>query len=100
MYGYEIVALVEWLAQEFANDLFSTLRERQIDIGSSKLVFVGGGFILHRLQIDKSGKEETMLFVEDINPNVRDMSFCISLKRQAGYIRGKQFIILFRYFFK
>ena len=42
-YPAEAVQIVKRQAQEFVNDLFSTLRERQIELRSSKVVFVGGG---------------------------------------------------------
>ena len=45
-YPAEAVQLVERLAQEFVNDLFSTLRERMLDLRYCKVVFVGGGAIL------------------------------------------------------
>lgn len=40
-YPVEAVRLVEQLAQEFVNDLFSTLRERMLDLRFCKEVFVG-----------------------------------------------------------
>ena len=47
-YPTKAVQLVERLAQEFVNDLFSTLRERMLDLRYCKVVFVGGGAILLR----------------------------------------------------
>ena len=44
------------MAQEFINDLFSTLRERMLDLQYCKVVFVGGGAILLKRQIETSGK--------------------------------------------
>ena len=67
-------------AQEFVNDLFSTLRERQIELRSSKVVFVGGGSILLRRQIEESGKIGTPMFVNDINANARGYEFLYKLE--------------------
>ena len=54
-YTEQAVQLVEYQAQEFINDLFNTLRERMIDLRSGSVVFVGGGAILLRRQIEASG---------------------------------------------
>lgn len=63
--------MVERQAQEFVNDLFSTLRERGLELKSGVVVFVGGGAILLRQQIKVSGKIGTALFVEDIRANAK-----------------------------
>lgn len=62
---------VEQLAQDFINDLFSTLRERGLELKSGVVVFVGGGSIRLRQQIENSGKVGQALFVEDIQANVK-----------------------------
>ena len=61
--------LTEQMAQEFINDLFSTLRERMLDLQYCKVVFVGGGAILLKRQIETSGKVGTPFFVPKINAN-------------------------------
>ena len=55
----EVAAVVEQQAQDFVNDLFSTLRERGLELKSGTVVFVGGGSILLRRQIDgvRQGRE-------------------------------------------
>ena len=57
------------MAQEFISDLFSTLRERMLDLQYCKVVFVGGGAILLKRQIETSGKVGTPFFVPKINAN-------------------------------
>lgn len=74
-YSSEVVKTVERLTQEFVNDLFSTLRERGLDLRTSKVIFVGGGAILLRRQIEKSGKVANIQFVEDINANAKGYEF-------------------------
>ncbi|MBM6977408.1 ParM/StbA family protein [Intestinimonas butyriciproducens] len=69
--GSEVVQLVEKQAQEFVDDLFSTLRERQLELKSGPIVFVGGGAILLRKQIEGSGKVPHPIFVEDICANAK-----------------------------
>lgn len=82
-YGSVVVKLVEQQAQIFINDLFSTLRERMLDLHSGRTVFVGGGAILLRRQIEKSGKVGTALFVEEINANARGYELLYQIE-QAG----------------
>lgn len=79
-YPAEAVRLVERLAQEFVNDLFSTLRERMLDLRYSKVVFVGGGAILLRRQIEASGKVGTPLFVTNINANAAGFEYLYRLE--------------------
>jgi len=66
-----VVETVEQMAQDFINDLFSTLRERGLELKSGVVVFVGGGSIRLRRQIEQSGKVGRPLFVEDIQANVK-----------------------------
>lgn len=79
-YGAEVIRLAEHEAQEFINDLFSTLRERMLDLRTCTVVFVGGGAILLRRQIEASGKAGNALFVEDINANARGYEFLYQLE--------------------
>ena len=78
-----VVRLVERQAQEFISDLLSTLRERGLETKSGKTVFVGGGSILLRRQIEASGKVGTPLFVEDIRANARGFEYLYRIV-QAG----------------
>ena len=62
-------------AQDFINDLFNSLRERMLDVSAGVVVFVGGGAILLRRQIEESGKIGKVIFVEDINANAKGYEF-------------------------
>ena len=79
-YPLAAVQLVEQLAQEFVNDLFSVLRERMLDLRHCKVVFVGGGAILLRRQIEASGKVGTPLFVTNINANAAGFEYLYRLE--------------------
>ena len=79
-YPPEAVTLVERLAQEFVNDLFSTLRERMLDLRHCKVVFVGGGAIRLRRQIEVSGKAGIPLFVTNINANAVGFEYLYQLE--------------------
>ena len=66
-----IVGIVEEQAQSFIGDLVGKLRERMIDLRSSKAVFVGGGSILLRRQIETCDKVGHALFVDEISANTK-----------------------------
>ena len=68
-YEDTLLRIVEEQAQLFIDDLFGKLRERMIDLRSGKAVFVGGGSILLRKQIENSGKVGTAIFVDEISAN-------------------------------
>ena len=67
----EVVKVVEQCAQEFVSDLLSALRERQMELRTIPVIFVGGGSILLKQHIEKSGKVAHPVFVEDIRANVK-----------------------------
>ncbi|MCL2516948.1 MAG: ParM/StbA family protein [Oscillospiraceae bacterium] len=66
-----IKRIVHDTAQVFVSDLFGKLRERAIDLRSGKTVFVGGGSILLREQIEASGKVASPIFVDKISANAK-----------------------------
>lgn len=70
-YDESVIRIVKEQAQLFVNDLFGKLRERMIDLRSGKAVFVGGGSILLRKQIEMSGKVGTPIFVDEISANTK-----------------------------
>ena len=54
-----VIPVVERCAQEFVSDLLSTLRERQLELRTAPVVFVGGGSILPKWHIGESVKDKT-----------------------------------------
>jgi len=75
--------MVERQAQAFVNDLFSTLRERGLELRSGVVVFVGGGAILLRRQIEASGKVGNPMFVEDIRANVKGFELLYNIAQES-----------------
>lgn len=67
----EVSSVVERFAQEFVSDLLSALRERQLELRTVPVIFVGGGSILLKRHIQQSGKVAHPLFVEDIRANAK-----------------------------
>lgn len=82
-YPQSVVKLVEKEAQEFVNDLFSTLRERMLDLRFIKVIFVGGGAILLRRQIEVSGKVGTPLFVPEINAIAKGSEYLYQIDKMG-----------------
>lgn len=78
-----VAPVVERLAQEFIADLLSALRERQLELKSGPVIFVGGGSILLRKQIQKSGKVANPLFVEDIRANAKGYEMLYRLSQNS-----------------
>ncbi len=76
--------MVERQTQAFVNDLFSTLRERGLELRSGVVVFVGGGAILLRRQIEASGRVAHPIFVEDIRANVKGFEKLYQLTQREG----------------
>lgn len=70
-YNDAVLRIVKEQAQLFVDDLFGKLRERMIDLRSGKTVFVGGGSILLKKQIEASGKVSAPIFVEEISANTK-----------------------------
>ena len=70
-YDDTVIRIISEQAQAFIDDLFGKLRERMIDLRSGKTVFVGGGSILLKKQIENSEKVGSAIFVESISANSR-----------------------------
>ena len=83
-YDANICQVVKEQAQHFIDDLFGALRERMIDLRTGKTVFVGGGSILLRKQIEASGKIGNALFVEEISANTRGYELLYRASKYGG----------------
>lgn len=70
-YDKFVISTVNQETLSFVNDLFSTLRERMLDLRTGKIVFVGGGSILLKRYIEASEKTGHVLIVDDINANAK-----------------------------
>ena len=65
----EIQLLIRTNADQFLNEFYNFLRERGIDVKSSKCVFAGGGSILLRQMIERGGKVGFPIFIDNIYAN-------------------------------
>lgn len=78
----EVSAMVERQAQAYVNDLFSTLRERGLELKSGVVVFVGGGAVLLKRQIEASGRVAHPMFVEDIRANAKGFEMLYQITQE------------------
>lgn len=83
-YTPSIVQLAEQQAQDFVRDLFGTLREYQFDLRTGTVLFMGGGAILLRKQIEQSGRVGTALFLDEINANAKGYEYLAKLMWSGG----------------
>lgn len=67
----EVATIAEKCAREFVSDILSALRERQLELRTAPVIFVGGGSILLKRFIEDSNKVANPIFVEDIRANVK-----------------------------
>lgn len=65
----EVQRLIRTMAAEFLNEFYNFLRERGVDVTTSKCVFAGGGSLLLRTMIERGGKVAFPIFIEDIHAN-------------------------------
>ncbi len=78
-----VTKVVENLAEAFVSDLLNSLREHMLDLTAGVVVFVGGGAILLRRQIESSGKIRKAVFVEDINANAKGYEFLYRMEHMG-----------------
>lgn len=80
----KIIQLVEQQTKDFVNRLIDTLRERMIDLKSSKAIFVGGGSILLRQYIEASEKVGHIFFVDEIGANAKGYELLYKASKARG----------------
>jgi len=83
-FNENVKCVVNDTAQIFISDLIGKLRERSIDLRSGKTVFVGGGSILLRKQIEESGKVASPIFVDKISVNAKGFELLYKASRARG----------------
>lgn len=83
-YVEPVCQIVREQAQLFIDDLAGKLRERMIDLRSGKTVFVGGGSILLRKQIEACSKIGPALFVDELSANTKGYELLYRASRFGG----------------
>lgn len=82
-YDIDLTETVNREAQIFIDDLLSTLRERMIDLNIGEIIFVGGGSILLKKQLEASSKIKNVKVIDNINANAKGFEFLYSLTRKG-----------------
>ena len=83
-YDEPVCKIVREQAQLFIDDLAGKLRERMIDLRSGKTVFVGGGSILLKKQIEACSKIGPALFVDELSANTKGYELLYRASRFGG----------------
>ena len=83
-FSEDVKELVNNAAQVFLSDIFGKLRERAIDLRSSKAVFVGGGSILLKDKIEMSDKITSPIFIDDISANANGYELMYKATKATG----------------
>lgn len=65
----EVQQLIRVMTSDFLTEFYNFLRERGIDVSTSKCVFAGGGSLLLRGMIERGNKVAFPIFIEDIHAN-------------------------------
>ena len=65
----EVQQLIRIMTSDFLAAFYNFLRERGIDVSTSKCVFAGGGSLLLRGMIERGNKVAFPIFIEDIHAN-------------------------------
>lgn len=83
-YNEAVCRIVREQAQLFIDDLAGKLRERMIDLRIGKTIFVGGGSILLRKQIEACGKIGSVLFVNELAANTKGYELLYRASKLGG----------------
>ena len=80
----DIARVVEETTHIFLADLFGKLRERSIDLRTGNTVFVGGGSMLLRKQIEASERVTAPVFVNELAANARGYELLYRASERQG----------------
>jgi plasmid segregation protein ParM len=69
LFDFAATHLMQAAAERFASHLLRDLRERDIDLQTSRSVFIGGGALLLRRYIEHSPMVKAPVFAEEVNAN-------------------------------
>lgn len=80
-YPGEVIRTVQEMAKVFTEDFLGSLRERDIDLKSGCVVFVGGGSLLLEKYIRESGKLGNCIFIPDLQANAKGYGILYQLQK-------------------
>lgn len=82
-YDADIVSLVQEMTKTYVDDLLGTLRELGLDLKTGCVVFIGGGALLLREYLEKSGKVGRCIFIEDICANAKGYELLYRIQKKG-----------------
>lgn len=82
-YEDEVVRTIKEMTRTYVEDLLGDLRERGIDLKGVCIVFIGGGALLLRDYLEKSGKVGRCIFIEDVCANAKGYKILYQLQQRG-----------------
>ncbi len=82
----EVQMLIRDMTADFLHEFYSFLRERGIDVNTSKCVFAGGGSLLLRGMIEREQTVGFSIFIDDIHANA--LGYEILYRSEVGANAG------------
>ena len=92
----EVQQLIRTMTSDFLTEFYNFLRERGVDVSTSKCVFAGGGSLLLRGMIERGNKVAFPIFIEIVMPMLAAMSSSIRVRwRQMGSNKKARVVLQF-----
>ena len=92
----EVQQLIRTMTSDFLTEFYNFLRERGVDVSTSKCVFAGGGSLLLRGMIERGNKVAFPIFIEDIHAMLAAMSSSTRVRwRQMGSNKKARVVLQF-----
>ena len=92
----EVQQLIRTMTNDFLTEFYNFLRERGVDVSTSKCVFAGGGSLLLRGMIERGNKVAFPIFIEDIHANARGYELLYQSEvRQMGSNKKARVVLQF-----
>lgn len=82
-YDESIVSLLQEMTKMYVDDLLGSLRELGLDLKTGCVVFIGGGALLLKEYLEKSGKVGKSIFIEDICANANGYELLYRIQKKG-----------------
>lgn len=82
-YDEDVLRLIKDMTQMYVDDLLGTLREREIDLKTGCVVFIGGGALLLKEYLEKSDKVGRCIFIENICANAEGYKLLYQIQKKG-----------------
>lgn len=82
-YDMQVIRMVQEMTKTYVDDLLGTLRERGLDLKTGCVVFIGGGALLLRENLENSDKVGKCVFIEDICANAKGYGLLYQVQKKG-----------------